>query len=216
MAVVAPAVIPRSDADVRSIAQRIARRPLEVHIDYVGRSYGGQLGGEFLPKREAFADDVRYAAHIMEQDGDGALTEHFLECGVQTILMQYESNTDVASLRALAHKTHACGAAFAVALLVDTPLEVLEPLTHFIDGVQLMSIATIGAQGHPFDERVYGRMQHVQKMLTVPLYVDGGITRDRVVPLVERGASVLVVGSAIVKQEDPAAAYDELARLAQQ
>lgn len=210
MALVVPAIIPRSDADIQWLSEKVARRPLMIHVDYVGRSYGGQLGREFLPSVEAFVTGVRYGVHIMEGDQSCRLVDHFLMCGVDTVIVQYEVNQDVSTLRGMARRVHERGAEFMVSLLIDTPLTVLEPLRTFLDGVQLMSIATIGSQGQPFDERVYDRIGEVKRMTPLPVYVDGGVSMKYAGALVARGADVLVVGSAIVKNEDPARAYEEL------
>jgi thiamine monophosphate synthase len=74
-----------------------------------------------------------------------------------------------------------------------------------------------GHQGEPFDpdqkalflvERLHRRYP------TLPIQVDGGVNESNIRDLVTAGATRLAVGSAIVKAEDPAAAYRRLVDLA--
>ena len=71
-----------------------------------------------------------------------------------------------------------------------------------------MSIGKIGAQGQPFDESVFSRIEELHA--TYPdmmVAVDGGVAESNVEALTRAGANRLCVGSAISKAEDPAAAY---------
>ncbi|MBP9669067.1 MAG: tryptophan synthase subunit alpha [Candidatus Pacebacteria bacterium] len=201
-----PAVIPHTARDVRAVADVISARPLMIHIDYVGRRYGGQQGGEFLPTRDMLTNDVSYEAHIMEVD-KGRLLTHFLGIGVTRVIFQFEAFSEVHEIEELVHMTHLQGAEVGIALLIETPLSVLSALVPHIDFVQLMSIGSIGAQGRAFDERVLERIHEARALHTLPISVDGGITPERVVALKEAGADRLVVGSAIVKQPDPLVAF---------
>lgn len=201
-----PAVIPRTARDVRAVGDVIAHRPLSMHIDYVGRAYGGQPGSEFLPTADMLSRGVFYEAHIMERD-KGRLLAHFAELQIGRVIFQYEAFVEAHEIEELAHTAHAHGIEVGVAFLIDTPLRVLEGLKNFIDGVQLMSIAEIGAQGRAFDERVYERIRSVKEAYRMQVAVDGGITLAQVPLLKSAGADRLVVGSAIVQQPDPYVAF---------
>lgn len=64
------------------------------------------------------------------------------------------------------------------------------------DFVHLMSIAEIGEQGHPLDERIFDRIREVKKRFpNLPISVDGGINVNNFQRLVDAGADRLVVGS---------------------
>jgi thiamine monophosphate synthase len=74
-----------------------------------------------------------------------------------------------------------------------------------------MSVATIGAQGAPFDSRAIGRIRDLHERLPdLPLAVDGGVSVVNIDSLVEAGATGFSVGSAIMRAPDPAAAYTEI------
>ncbi len=201
-----PAIIPRTARDVRAVADVIVHRPLTLHIDYVGRRYGGQQGGEFLPTSDMLTSGVTYEAHLMERD-KGRILEHFLDLGVSRVIFQYEAYDDHHEIEELVYHAHMKGIEAGLALLIETPLEKIRSLSTSIDFVQLMSIGEIGAQGRRFDERVLERICDARRQYTMPISVDGGITPEKVAALVEAGADRLVVGSAIVQQPDPSVAF---------
>jgi ribulose-phosphate 3-epimerase len=65
-----------------------------------------------------------------------------------------------------------------------------------VDFVQLMSIAEIGEQGHPLDERIFDRIKLCkEKFPSVPVSIDGGVNVTNYKKLLEAGADRLVVGS---------------------
>ena len=64
--------------------------------------------------------------------------------------------------------------------------------------VQCMGIATIGKQGEPLDERVYGQIETIRARYPhLPISVDGGVTLENAAKLIAAGATRLVAGSAI-------------------
>lgn len=101
-------------------------------------------------------------------------------------------------------------------LLMDTAFEVVEPLVPVCDIVHLMSIATIGTQGIPYDEGAPARIAefHARFPRTM-ISIDGGVSEKNVADLVRAGASHFGVGSAIMRSENPAAAYERLKSLAE-
>jgi ribulose-phosphate 3-epimerase len=74
-----------------------------------------------------------------------------------------------------------------------------------------------GFGGQAFIPSAYAKIRRIKQMLgarPVDLSVDGGVKRDHVRPLAEAGATVLVAGSAIFGDPDPAAVVKEMKRLA--
>ncbi|MDP3763260.1 MAG: hypothetical protein Q8Q92_01210 [bacterium] len=79
---------------------------------------------------------------------------------------------------------------------LHVPLEEIFPLIPQIDFLHLMSIAEIGEQGHPLDERIFDRIKEIKKKFPqVPISVDGGINTTNYQALRDAGADRLVVGS---------------------
>lgn len=95
----------------------------------------------------------------------------------------------------------------------DTSFETLAEYLPYADGVQLMGIAAIGAQGQGFDERVLERIVHTKNRFPqLPITIDGSVNGETIVRLVAARANRLICGSAVVKAEDPALAHFQLAR----
>ena len=103
-----------------------------------------------------------------------------------------------------------------LAVLLDTPLPVVEPLLPECDVVQLMSIAQLGYQGAPFEKRVVPRIEELHtKYPHLIIEVDGGVSERNIAELVRAGASRFGVGSAIMKADDPKTAYEHLKSIAE-
>jgi ribulose-phosphate 3-epimerase len=71
-----------------------------------------------------------------------------------------------------------------------------------------MGIAKIGRQGEPLDERIYEKIRVFRsRHPDVPVQVDGGVTLENAKKLLGLGVDSLVVGSAITRAPNPAAAF---------
>jgi ribulose-phosphate 3-epimerase len=69
-----------------------------------------------------------------------------------------------------------------------------------------MGIAKIGRQGQPLDERVFEKIRIFhERHPEVSMQVDGGVTLENAKKLLSLGLTNLVVGSAILRADDPAA-----------
>lgn len=132
----------------------------------------------------------------------------------------------IAHIEAFADTTEAHGALDAwrqngasevgLALLMATPFEVVGPIVPVCDVVHLMSIATIGMQGIPYDEKASTRIAEFHARFPSTLIsVDGGVSEDNIADLVRAGASHFGVGSTVMQSKDPASAYERLKLLAE-
>lgn len=162
--------------------------------------------GRTLP----FADTILYEAHMMVSDPRmlGAL---LARAGCKRLIYHTESVREDAVKVMVSEWKDAGAREIGVALCIDTPLEHIDTAVDHCDFVQLMSIARIGSQGQPFDERAVTRVEEIHA--TYPdllVAVDGGISESNIELLVRAGANRLCVGSAISKAADPAAAYASL------
>lgn len=102
-----------------------------------------------------------------------------------------------------------------VALLLSTPLVMVEPHLNSVDLVQLMGIAEIGFQGQPFDSRVLERVRFLrEKHPDVKIAVDGGVNLGNAEKIFTNGADNLAVGSALWRSADPTAALRQFQKIA--
>ncbi len=98
--------------------------------------------------------------------------------------------------------------AFGVALHLDSRADAVTEAAEQGDYVQCMGIAEIGMQGQPFDSRVVEQVRNLHRMYPrVLIQVDGGVSAAHAKELAAAGATTFVVGSAIMRAQNPAAAY---------
>jgi ribulose-phosphate 3-epimerase len=101
-----------------------------------------------------------------------------------------------------------------LAILMDTPLDTLRPFADICDEFLVMTIATVGKQGIPFDARGIERIHELHKHYPdVTIAADGGISENNIALLAKAGATRFCVGSAIEKQPVPSQAYSTLLSL---
>ncbi len=163
-----------------------------------------------------YSDTLTYEAHLMVKDASeiGALAcslrlrAHHRPRGNIRVGGQGADN-----VRLMEKK---CAKEIGIAILADTPLEALEPYIELCQSVTVMTIASIGKQGIPFDERGYGRVTDLHNRYPdMMIEVDGGVGKAQIATLARSGAQRFGVGSAISQSADPAGTHKELLDLAQ-
>jgi ribulose-phosphate 3-epimerase len=108
------------------------------------------------------------------------------------------------------------GLAIGVALNPGTPLDGAILAGQSADLVLCMGIQP-GLSGQELMPATFDRVAKLRAALpqNVLVQVDGGVHRENVAALIESGANLLVSGSGVFWQEDPAIAYAELAAVTQ-
>jgi ribulose-phosphate 3-epimerase len=119
--------------------------------------------------------------------------------------------------RTLTHIRH-LGAKAGVALNPSTPVAAIGDVMAQLDHVLVMSVNP-GFGGQSFIPRTFDRIDETRLMLqaagsTAAIEVDGGVDTTNAAALVARGVTILVAGSAIFSQADPAEATRQLRRAA--
>lgn len=137
--------------------------------------------------------------------------EIFKTIGVERVIIHYGSTDLVAAITA----ARQCGFVVGIGVMNDTPLAEITTLLVAVDFVQVMGIATIGAQGQPFDERTVETVRSLRMQYpTLEIAVDGSVNQDTIPVLQAAGVNRFAPGSAVSQAADPAAAFVELAALA--
>jgi ribulose-phosphate 3-epimerase len=165
-----------------------------------------------LPHKEK----ISYEIHLMVQEAR-EIGIQLAQGGASRVIGHIESFADTDAAHGALDAWRQNGAIEAgLALLMHTPLEVLDPLVAASDVVQLMTIPRIGAQGAPFAEGAIERVEELHARYPKTLIeVDGGISDANIAALARAGARRFGVGSAISKASDPKAAYERLKGLAE-
>src|SRR5262249_53988939 len=159
----------------------------------------GPVVVEAIRKRTRLPLDV----HLMIVEPERFVGD-FVRAGADIVTVHAEASPHLQ--RTLAH-IRELGARAGVALNPATHPEALAYVLDDLDVVLVMSVNP-GFGGQKFIPAVLPKVRHVRVLLgsrAVDVSVDGGVKVEHVRPLVEHGASVLVAGSAIFGQPDPAA-----------
>jgi len=152
--------------------------------------------------------------HLMISEPDRYL-EAFVAAGASMITVHAEVLPHLH--RTLTHIRH-LGAKAGVALNPSTPVAMIRDVTAQLDHVLVMSVNP-GFGGQSFIPRTFERLDEMRQVLqdagsTAAIEVDGGVDAGNAAALVARGVTILVAGSAIFSQPDPAEATRQLRRAA--
>jgi ribulose-phosphate 3-epimerase len=130
--------------------------------------------------------------------------EEFRSAGADILTVHYEA---CVHLHRNIEQIKSLGMQAGVAINPHTPVEALEDIIQDIDLVCMMSVNPgFGAQ--KFIPHTLNKIKELRKMidehnLLVKIEIDGGVTLDNALSLVQAGADVLVAGNTVFSSKDP-------------
>jgi ribulose-phosphate 3-epimerase len=148
--------------------------------------------------------------HLMITE-PGIYAEQFAEAGAAMVSVHVEADPHLnRTLTAIRKK----GAQAGVAINPATSLVTLEEALPFADYVLLMSVNP-GFGGQKFIPTSLDKVRRLRRMiddrgLKTRIEIDGGIDRTNIAEVAAAGAEIIVAGSAIFNESDPAQAVREL------
>ena len=175
------------------------------------------MDGHFVPNLSFGADVVKqlrpvsklfFDVHLMVQEPSNFLPQ-FLPSGADLITVHYEACSD---LHAVLAQIKAAGLKAGVSLKPKTPASVLLPYLAEIDNILIMTVEP-GFCGQKFMADMLPKIAEASKMAAecgITIEVDGGINPETAKLCVEQGAEVLVAGSAVFKNDNPAEVIRQL------
>lgn len=207
MVTIVPAILPKNFAELEQGLALLRGIAPEVQVDLVGHNV--LLGRDQIPLWQDFDFEIDIMLPEPEQEVDSALA-----LGASRIVIHAQNEHArealllLQSLRDGNYPTVA-----VVALPAHAGPEALDDFAGLYDGVQVMGIDHEGKQGEPADP--HGKALELVRRIraiypALPIQVDGGVTKENAHALAVAGADRLVAGSAILRAEDPQAAYKEL------
>lgn len=239
MGIVVPAVLPSSRKDLEDKLSLFAKIPSvsRVQIDIVDGVFASPASwpysakatkgtpseldvmvqkGETLP----YLDRISYEIDLMCINAE-QMARAWLALGATRLTFHAESTTNISRLLASARRRYGAGDGFAselmsfgVALNIESDLALIESCVSEVEFVQFMGIARIGRQGQPFDKRVFEKLKvfHARHP-KISLQIDGGVSLENARRIINLGVSTLVVGSAILNAQNPAATFAKFEEL---
>jgi len=185
--------------------EKVALFAHRVHID---------LGdGEFTPNKLVeipevwWPGGVRADLHVMyERPFD--YVDELIALGPQLIIVHAEAEGEFGEF---AQKIRRHGIEVGVALLQDTPVELIKPALGLVDHVLIFS-GNLGYQGG--SEADLGLLEKVKEIKavrsTIEIGWDGGVNDQNIKQLIDGGVEVVNVGGFIQHSHDAAKAYESL------
>lgn len=152
--------------------------------------------------------DLPLDVHLMIENPERYL-DRFVQAGADWISVQYESTPHIhralQMIKAYGHVE------VGLALNPSTPLTVLAHLMEDLNFVLLMTVNP-GFEGQTYIPQMTEKIKHLKQVISrrkldLKIEVDGGINSKLAKRVVDAGADVLVVGSAIFKAADPREAF---------
>jgi ribulose-phosphate 3-epimerase len=179
-----------------------------VHVDVMdGRFVPTLTFGPPMVEALRRATDLPLDIHLMIEKPEDSLDRYL--CGVQYVSVHVEST---AHLHRCLDRIRASGASAGGALNPGTSAASLEAVTGQMDHVLVMSVNP-GAGGQKFIESTYDKIRAVRGVLAnrgIPIELDGGVGPENVQRCRDAGADILVAGTSVYGQPDPAAAIRSL------
>lgn len=140
-----------------------------------------------------------FDVHLMINEPIRYIKE-FVECGADIITVHVEACEDV---KATIELIKSYNVKAGITLNPGTPLEAIEPYLEMVDMVLVMSVNP-GFGGQKYIETSTQKLKDLKKLcqkrgLEIDIEIDGGITKDNLLEVLDAGANVIVAGSAIFK-----------------
>jgi len=143
--------------------------------------------------------DKTLDVHLMV-DAPQRYVDKFIDAGADIITVHFEACEPIRETMARIHER---GKKAGIAIKPATDISVLEPYLELADMFLVMTVEP-GFGGQKYIEMCTDKVRNLRrtiedKGLEKDVEVDGGITRDNVKTVLDAGANVIVMGSAIFK-----------------
>ncbi len=137
--------------------------------------------------------------HLMVQSPE-RYVDKFIDAGADILTVHQEA---CVPLEETVKHIHECGKKAGVAIKPHTDIQVLEPLYGVADMFLVMTVEP-GFGGQEYMDFCTDKIKALRddlssKGLDTDIQVDGGITRDNIMTVLEAGANVIVMGSSVFK-----------------
>ena len=212
MVKIAPSILSADFSKLGSEIKDVERGGADwIHIDVMDGHFVPNITiGPLIVEAVRPITKLTLDVHLMIENPDQYI-EAFAKAGADYITVHAEACTHL-------HRTiqliKSFGVKAGIVLNPATPPSVLEYVLEDIDMVLLMSVNP-GFGGQAFIPSVLDKIEQVRSMidekgLDVEIEIDGGVNPETARLCVERGATVLVAGSAIYNKEDRKQAIAEI------
>ena len=171
-----------------------------IHLDIMDGKYVNNTSFNSEEIDEILKSNKPIDVHLMVIDID-RYVDYFISKKVESITIHYELLNSV-----LINKIKQNNINVGVAINPDMPIEIIFDILDKIDKVLIMSV-TPGFGGQKFIPETLNKIEKLKqeiksKNLNVLISVDGGINNNSSIECIEKGADILVIGSALINNEN--------------
>ncbi len=172
-----------------------------VHIDVIDGAFAPNITGVPAIKAIRPHSSRFFDVHLMVEE-PGRYVDDFVNAGADMLVVHAEACNH---LHRTIQQIREKGVKVGVALNPATPLNVLDYVIDDIDMVLLMSVNP-GFGGQKYIPVTTKKIRDLREKLNqmgskIDIEVDGGVTLDNARELIDAGATVLVAGSAVYKND---------------
>lgn len=207
---IVPAVIPHSAEEIQTLSHTL-NFSKEFHLDVVDGQFVHSVSWPYEPVGEPLAVKPFLDSYTLEVDlmvkKPITAAHQWIAAGADMLVFHVES----LSSEVFKNFAEEASVSVGVSFHGDTPMNVFETYLPHADYVQLMGIHQIGAQSQPLDDQIFEKIAHIKTHYPqLSITVDGSVNKETIVQLKAAGADRFITGSAVVLQENPRQAYQEL------
>ena len=171
-----------------------------IHLDVMDGKYVNNISFNSEEIDEILKSNKPIDVHLMVIDID-RYVDYFISKKVESISIHYELLNSV-----LINKIKQNNINVGVAINPDMPIEIIFDILDKIDKVLIMSV-TPGFGGQKFIPETLNKIEKLKqeiksKNLNVLISVDGGINNNSSIECIDKGADILVIGSALINNEN--------------
>ena len=145
--------------------------------------------------------DVWQDVHLM-MDNPQDYLDTFMDAGANAVTVHAEIEADVGKIL---RKIRARGVKAGISIKPKTPAAAIEPLLDICDLILVMTVEP-GFGGQKFMADMMPKISYLRKIgYPGNILVDGGVNAETAVQCVEAGADTLIMGTALLKAQNPSA-----------
>lgn len=201
-----PAILTKDSGEFAEMVKKIEPFSKKIHLDIADGVFvpNKTIGGiEELNKIESCPD---ITVHLMIKNPEEQIGDWLKTSATGYIFHIETTGKPLELIKIIRENKKRVG----IALNPKTPIETVMPYIEQIDFVHFMTVEP-GFYGSKFEDSVVQKIADFHKLYpNILISVDGGVTPETAPRLTKAGATMLISGSYIFKNPDPAKAFEEL------
>jgi ribulose-phosphate 3-epimerase len=212
---VAPSILSADFGSLEAEIKKVAAAGADlIHIDVMDGHFVPNITiGPLVVKACKKITKLPLDVHLMIENPDRYIPD-FAKAGADIITIQVEASKNLAEDIELINQNNVKP---GVVVNPDTPVDLVFPVLDKVAMVLVMSVNP-GFEGQKFMPEVLPKVKKLRaeikkRKLDVDIEIDGGVNLQTAPGAVKAGANVLVAGSAIYYDKDPAAVIKKLKAL---